>query len=338
MKIETIAYRLKNKNPFRIAHGERTATDTLLVKLHFDKLTGIGEAAHVPYYGIHVNQSMKDLHALSLDHISQDLPSPEEFFHYAKNKLGNNHFALCALDMAFWDLICRLEKKSLLDRLNLHSSISTRSSYTIGIGSLNEMIEKVRHSTFDILKIKLGTEEDAEIIREIKSITNAVLRVDANTGWQPNTAYELSLAMLENDVEFIEQPLPRESWKEMRNLKNTSSAIFIADESCMNLEDVNACADSFHGINIKLSKCGGISPALQMIKEAKRLNIKTMLGCMTESSVGISALAQLAPLVDYLDLDGALLIENDPAVGSYLDSKGRIIYSDQPGIGATLKL
>jgi L-alanine-DL-glutamate epimerase-like enolase superfamily enzyme len=198
------------------------------------------------------------------------------------------------------------------------------------------MAEKAKASDFPIIKVKLGSAEDDMLIRSIRKATNAKLRVDANTGWRTSEAIYLSEVMNENKVEFIEQPFAREAYEEMAQLRQSVKATFIADESCKFEADLEKCIGAFDGINIKLSKCGGITPALRMIDKARSVGMKLMLGCMTESSIGISALAHLLPFVDYADLDGALLINNDPSDGVKI-IKGEAIFTGGFGHGGGLR-
>jgi L-Ala-D/L-Glu epimerase len=186
-----------------------------------------------------------------------------------------------------------------------------------------------------IYKIKLGTDDDLAILRELRRHTDATFRVDANCGWTPEQTIDLSAAMKEMGVEFIEQPLPAEDVEGARRAFEHSVLPLVADESCLPEEDVDRCAGCFHGINIKLVKCGGLAAARRMIKRARELGLKVMVGCMTESTVGISALAQLLPLLDYVDMDGAVLLASDIATGVRL-VRGKCIYPNANGTGVQL--
>ena len=186
-----------------------------------------------------------------------------------------------------------------------------------------------------VYKIKLGTDRDLEIVRHLRRHTDAAFRVDANCGWSADETIRNSFELKKLGVEFIEQPLPADQWDAMRNVFAESALPVIADESCIVESDVERCAEFFHGINIKLMKCGGLTPARRMIQQARRLNLQVMVGCMTESTVGISAIAQLLPLLDYVDMDGALLLGADIATGVTLD-QGRCVYPDTNGCGVTL--
>jgi len=186
-----------------------------------------------------------------------------------------------------------------------------------------------------LYKIKLGTSEDIEIIKALRKETDAIFRVDANTAWTPEQTLEFAPQLKALGVEFIEQPLKADNWDGMKQLKGKCALPIIADESCILEEDVSKCVNIFDGINIKLMKCGGITPALRMIEKAKKLNLKVMVGCMTESTIGCSAIAQLLPLLDYVDMDGCLLVDDQISKGITIDY-GKVIYSKLPGTGAQL--
>ena len=210
------------------------------------------------------------------------------------------------------------------------------SDYTIGIDPIEKMVEKMKEfDGWPIYKIKLGTDDDLAIVRELRKHTDAIFRIDANTAWTAEQAIAFAPEMKDLGVEFFEQPLPRDDWEGMRRVHAECVLPVMADESCQTESDVAKCAGYFTGINIKLTKAGGLTPALRMIREARSLGLKLMVGCMSESSVGISAIAQLLPLLDYVDMDGALLIDRDIADGVRLE-KGVPVFPDAPGLGLTV--
>jgi L-alanine-DL-glutamate epimerase-like enolase superfamily enzyme len=210
------------------------------------------------------------------------------------------------------------------------------SNYTIGIDAIDVMVAKMNEFPgWPIYKIKLGTDRDLDIVRELRKHTSAVFRVDANCGWTADQTIALAPPLKELGVEFIEQPLPADGWEDMRRVYRESALPIIADESCIVESDVERCAGHFHGINIKLVKCGGLTPARRMISVAAQHGLKVMCGCMTESTVGISAIAQLLPLLDYVDMDGAELLAKDIASGVKL-LHGMCQYADEKGNGVTL--
>jgi L-alanine-DL-glutamate epimerase-like enolase superfamily enzyme len=210
------------------------------------------------------------------------------------------------------------------------------SDYTLGIDTPEKMVEKLKEMPdWPVYKIKLGTADDLGIIRELRRHTDAVFRVDANCGWTAEQTIEFAPVLKQMNVEFIEQPLPPEDIEGARRAYEKSALPLIADENCIIEQDVDRCAGRFHGINIKLVKCGGLATARRMVTRARELGLQVMAGCMTESTVGISALAQLLPLLDYVDMDGAVLLAKDIATGVRLDH-GRCIYPQVNGTGAQL--
>ena len=299
-------------------------------------MTGLGEATEITYYGISlerfegiIQQNMAKLKAI-------ELTTPEEYFFKLSPILSTEPFLLCAFDCAAHDLYGQLQKTSTREILNLELRDDLpQSSFTIGIGPIEEMKAKIREKPWPIYKIKLGTEDDLAIIKALRKETDAILRVDANEGWTASQTVELSQAFADLGVEFIEQPLPKTQDEAMPDILSQCTLPLIADESCQAYKDVENCLGKFTGINIKLMKCGGLTPALHMIQKARKLGLRVMVGCMTETSIGISAAAQLVPLVDYVDLDGSILIKEDIATGAHLRN-GWMIFADGYGLGCKL--
>lgn len=245
-------------------------------------------------------------------------------------------FALCALDEAAHDLWGKKRGAPVYRLWGLSTDKVPASNFTIGIDSVDRMVEKLLEMPgWPIYKIKLGTAQDLAIVRELRRHTDAVFRVDANCGWTVGETLRNAAGLAALGVEFVEQPLPADDWAGHRRLFEESPLPIIADESCVSESDVERCHGHYHGINIKLTKCGGLTPARRMIERARALGLRVMIGCMTESSVGISAIAQLLPLLDYVDMDGAALLARDVATGVRLDH-GRCIYADENGTGARL--
>lgn len=336
MKIKTHIISLKSKYPFRIAHGVRTETTTFIVELSDGFFTGYGEATPVPYYGV-TAESMAELveeYRQEIEDASWDHPSA--YWTYLNQFIGHNHFLQCAIDIAAYDLWAKRNGKPLYEMFNLNILNIPSSNYTIGIDEIPKMVEKMKEMEFPIYKIKLGTNEDIDIVQALRKETDAVFRVDANTAWSVEQTIVFSKEMKDLGVEFIEQPLKSDDYEGMREVMKYTVLPIIADESCIVEEDVEKCLGVFSGINIKLAKCGGITPGLRMIEKARSYGLSVMMGCMTESSIGISAIAQLLPLLDYVDMDGTLLISNDPADGVYLEH-GKATFPERNGIGAFLK-
>ncbi len=323
------------KKPFTIAHGTFHTREAVVVELSADGLSGFGEATAISYYGKSVATFKETLERNRTIIENSTGHHPVQFYQQLYPHLKNHPFLLCALDVAAHDLWAKRLGVPLYQALGLSIDELPISNFTLGIASIPQMVADIQALDLPIYKIKLGTKEDVEIITALRQHTPSIFRVDANCAWTVEETVANAEAFKELGVEFIEQPLAKDNWEGMKTVYEKSALPVIADESCQVAADVTLCHQHFHGINIKLMKCGGITPALQMIQQAKQLNLKVMLGCMTESSIGISAIAHLAPLLDYVDMDGAMLLAADPAVGAYLD-KGRIVYGKGNGLGASL--
>jgi L-alanine-DL-glutamate epimerase-like enolase superfamily enzyme len=311
--------------------------DTLIVSLSDNEYTGLGEATPVPYYGFSANdlKSLLETHRETIE--SYDLIDAPAFWEYMNPLLSSNHFAQCALDIAAHDLVAKRKKCPLYQHWGLKLGHLPVSNYTIGIDEIPVMVQRMQEVDFPVYKVKLGTPHDVDIVKELRKHTNAIFRVDANCAWNAEETIHNGKAFEQLGVEFIEQPLPASSLEEMIEVRKYVKLPLIADENCIVESDVEKCNNGFDGVNIKLAKCGGLTPALRMIQNAKGLGLKAMVGCMTESSVGISAIAHLLPLLDYVDMDGSLLIANDPADGVYLEA-GKAIFPDRNGTGAELRV
>lgn len=327
---------LRLKHTFTIAHDSRDVQPTLIVELRDGDYRGFGEATATRYYGITMDGMVSALEALRSHIETYIITDPEAFWAAMHPHLANNPFALCALDQASWDLWAKKQQQPLYKLWNLDPANSPLTNYTIGLDTPERMVDKMQELPWPLYKIKLGRPEtDLSVVRALRAHTDALFRVDANCGWSVDDTLVKSRVLADLNVEFIEQPLPADDWEGAKKVYEQTALPIIADESCIVEEDVARCAGYFHGINIKLTKCGGLTPARRMIRQARDLGLRVMVGCMTESSVGISAIAQLLPLLDYADLDGSLLIANDPATGVTFDY-GRIIYANENGTGARL--
>jgi len=320
------------KHPFTISKGTKTHQAALLVELDFLGIKGYGEAPAIVYYHISVEKMIADIEEKKKFIEKFSFTEPERYWHYLHHLLPDNPFLVCALDMAGWDIYGKMKRKQLHQLWNLDTSKNPLTDITIGIDSIEKMVQKITETPWPIYKIKLGMAEDVHIMEELRKHTDAVFRIDANAAWKADEALEKIKIFKELNVEFIEQPLAKEDWEGMEFLYEHSPLPLIADESCVSEHDVLKCKNFFHGINIKLTKCSGITPALRMIKQAHELNMKVMVGCMNESSIGTSAIAQLLPLLDYVDMDGPLLLAEDVAEGVQFDY-GKIIYGQGNGLG-----
>ena len=328
-------FALPLRHPFTISRGTVTVQDTVIVQLHEGGCFGYGEATTNPYYGATVESLSRRILAVAplLRAVSAD--DLDGMLAAIGLALGTDTFARSALDMAAHDLWARRQGQPLHRLWGLDPSVGPASNYTIGIDTPERMVRKLAEvPEWPIYKIKLGTDRDLEIIRELRRHTDKPFRVDANCGWTTRQAIEFSGPLAELGVEFIEQPLAADD-PGMAEVRRHSALPVFADESCGAEGDVEACAGLFHGINIKLCKCGGLAPARRMIARARELGLDVMCGCMTESTVGISALAQIVPQLDFVDMDGAALLASDIASGVVVEG-GLRRYPDRPGTGVEL--
>jgi len=324
------------RHTFTIAHGSTSVQESFILELSHDGKSGFGEATANPYYGVTVPKMTAQVESVRTVIESGRWDSPEAF-HADMLATGQlEAFTLCALDLAFNDLYGKLKGQPLYQIWRLDPSKGPVSNYTIGIDTVEKMVEKMKEVPWPLYKIKLGTKEDIRIIRELRKHTDAIFRVDANCAWGVEETISNSRELKLLNVQFIEQPMKADALDGMKKVFAESELPVIADESCQVEADVDKCFNHFHGINIKLTKCGGLTPARRMIARARELNMSVMMGCMTESSVGISAIAQVVPLLDYVDMDGALLLADDPANGVKVTPQG-LLFPNENGTGTSLK-
>ncbi len=323
-------------HPFTISKGTKTHQPSLLVELEYFGKKGYGEAPAIVHYNITIEKMIEDIERKKTFLEKFAFTHPDRFWHYLHHLFPNNPFLVCALDMAGWDLYGKISGKQLHKLWNLQTDKNPLTDFTIGIDTIEKMIGKMKEKPWPIYKIKLGTEDDVAIISELRKHTSSVFRIDANAAWKADEALEKIKIFKDLNVELIEQPLAKDDWEGMKFLFENSPLPLIADESCVAESDVEKCSGYFHGINIKLTKCSGLTPALRMISKARELNMKVMVGCMNESSIGSSAIAQLLPLLDYVDMDGPLLLSEDVGEGIKFDD-GKIIYTTLNGIGVEVK-
>jgi L-alanine-DL-glutamate epimerase-like enolase superfamily enzyme len=336
MKLRILDFDLPLQHPFTISRETITSQPTVIVQLQEGGRSGYGEAVANNYYGFSSTNIRSDLERVRSLVETAELQDPAELWSRLHPRLKDNPFALCAIDQAAHDLWGKQQGKPVYELWGLNTKRCPLTDYTIGIDDIDVMVAKMNQfPDWPVYKIKLGTERDLDIVRELRKQTQATFRVDANCGWTADETIENSIELKKLGVEFIEQPLPADQWDAMLRVRQQSALPVIADESCIVEEDVDRCRDYFHGVNIKLMKCGGLTPARRMIDRARELGLQVMVGCMTESSVGISAIAQLLPLLDYVDMDGALLLAHDIASGVTIE-KGRCIYPDVNGNGVAL--
>jgi L-alanine-DL-glutamate epimerase-like enolase superfamily enzyme len=250
--------------------------------------------------------------------------------------LSGNTFAQSALDCAAHDLFYKMKGESFLSQWGITHEKYPFTSYTLGLGTIEELKNKIEDLPWPVYKLKVSGINDAEIVEELQKISGSMIRVDANCSWKVDESEKVANDLERYHVEFIEQPFGASQFQESRLLTMNSPLPIIADESCRKIEDIIKCRNSFNGINIKLSKCGGLTPAFRMMKMAREAGLSIMIGCMTESTVGISAAAQLLPFVDYADLDGPLLLSEDVASGLTYKN-GSLIPGKWNGLGFDFK-
>lgn len=332
MKVSYKEFNLPFRYPFTISRGTKTHQPSLVVKLEHRGLTGYGEAPAISYYNIPVEKMISDLEAKKTFVEKFAYTEPERYWHYLHHLFPNNSFLVCALDIASWDLYGKIRQQPLYKLWDLQFGKTPLTDYTIGIDTTEVMVNKLNEKPWPIYKVKLGTPDDIAIVEALRRHTEGLIRVDANAGWTLEEALEKIPLLLELGVELVEQPLAKDDWEGMKVLFEKSPLPLIADESCVSEHDVKKCVDHFHGINIKLTKCGGITPARRMIKNARELGLRVMVGSMNESTIGSAAIAHLLPLIDHVDVDGPLLLAEDIASGLQFDF-GKVSVTDEPGLG-----
>ncbi len=337
MKLHYKKTELPFEYPFTISGGRtKTHQPSLIVALQLGEFIGYGEAPAITYYNITVEQMIDDIEKKKSMIEKFAFTTPDRYWHYLHHLIPNNPFLICALDIAAWDLFGKMRKQPLYKLWNTQWTNIPVCDYTLGIDSIEKMIEKMKNKPWPVYKIKVGADNDVKTIEALRKHTAATFRVDANAGWQLNEALEKIPALKNLGVEMVEQPLAKDAWDDMSVLFKKSPLPLFADESCVFENDVEKCAAYFHGINIKLVKCSGITPALRMIEKARQLNLKVMMGSMNECTVGSAAIAQFLPRIDYVDMDGPLLLKEDIATGLKYEN-GVVTVNDEAGLGIRMR-
>ncbi len=334
MDLRAEAFDLTLRTPFKIARSTQLTARNVLVEVRDGDLTGIGEAAPSAFYG-----ERRETVLAALPYLAEKLGSDPLLREDIAASLDaalhhGNAAAKVAVEMALYDLAGKQLGIPVFRLLGLNPARTPITSFTIAIDTPEAMAERAREAAreYPILKIKLGTPHDIEIVRAIREATNATLRVDANAAWSAKQAIQTINRLAEYDIEFVEQPVAASDLEGLRLVRENVDLPILADESCVTLDDIERVAGRVDGINIKLMKCGGLGNAIKMIHAARAHHLKVMLGCMIESSLAITAAAQLSPLVDYADLDGALLTSDDPFEGVRVEH-GKLMLPDGPGLG-----
>jgi L-alanine-DL-glutamate epimerase-like enolase superfamily enzyme len=335
LRLATEFQTLTTRHPFIIARGGQSEYRTVLVRLTDDDgLEGWGEAAATKFYGETPESVMAALavYGTALPRHAFDLEEAERAW---LSLLGGNGSARAALSAALHDLAGRRLGVPVYQMWGLDPARAPRSTFTIGIDTADRIRLKVREAAeYPILKIKLGTDRDLEILRAIREETDRELRVDANCGWTVKQTIEMLPVLTEFGVTVLEQPLVPQDLDGLAEIRRRASIPLIADESCRTLADIPLLVGKVDGINIKLAKCGSLREAIRMIAAARAHAMTVMVGCMIESSLGITAAAHFTPLVDIVDLDGAALLKDDPFAGASI-AGGQVTLPSGPGLGVT---
>lgn len=333
MNIQYHSYQLSLAHPFQISRETQFVSHSIIIGIQKENLIGWGEACPGAYYGDSIARVETYLQTLK-DEPLPDFKNLFEYCFYLRQKYPDSPAARAAVETALFDLAAQEEKIPLYQYLKIPYKEPVTTSFTIGIDKPEVIAQKIKEARdYPLLKIKLGGGNDEETMKTIRSLTNKPLRVDANCGWKKEEAVRKSEWLAGQNVEFIEQPLPGDDVEGLEWLKARSALPIILDESIQGFSDLEKFANAGHGVNIKLMKMGGIREPLDIIIKAQKMGWKIMIGCLIESAISITAAVHLSPLVDYLDLDGNILIAEDPCEGVHA-YKGKITLPEIPGLGA----
>lgn len=332
MKLHFQSYPLKLKHEFRLSYGSRTGTDSVQITLEDGGNTGYGEAVLPPYFGLTANDVLAELQnfdasILSINEWKESLKAIESSDLSSPTKAG--------LDMALHDLVGKVSGQPVYQMIGTVPAQMPATTYTIGQCDEAELKEKLLEAKdFHLIKLKLGGKDDWALVKQFRKHCSKPFMADPNQGWKDvNEALELIDFLKNEGCILLEQPMPaNQPQGDQHRLKSESSLPLFADESVRSIEDLDSAAQSFHGVNVKLMKCGGIAPAHLLMKKASQLGLRLMIGCMAETSIGVMAAAHLAPLTEICDLDGPFLQANNPFPDPAMEN-GKICLTDRPGIG-----
>ena len=337
LELSFTPFTLQLKHAFTLSTSSRTTTPVMLTEIEYDGITGYGEASMPPYLGESHESVAKFLSLLNLSQFTDPFLLVD-ILQYVDSVLPGNYAAKASVDIALHDLIGKLVGEPFYRLFGLNPAKAPLTSFTIGLDTPEIIKQKVAEAEpYKVLKVKLGRDNDREMVEVIRSLTDKPLCVDVNQGWK-DRSYALEMAgwLKEKNTIFLEQPMPKEMKDDIAWLTQKSPLPIVGDEAIQNIGDLLNNRDVYSGINIKLMKCGGLNAAMKMINVARAFGMKVMIGCMTETSCAVSAAAQLSPLVDWCDLDGNLLISNDPFDGLTIVD-GKVKLPDSPGIGVIKK-
>jgi L-alanine-DL-glutamate epimerase-like enolase superfamily enzyme len=326
-------YTLQLRHTFTLATSSRITTPVMLTEIDCEGVTGYGEASMPPYLGESHETAAKFLSTVNISQFSDPFLI-EDILSYVDSLMPGNYAAKASIDIALHDLAGKLVGEPCYRLFGLNPAKTPFTSYTIGLDTREIVKQKVEEAEpYSILKVKLGRDNDREMIEVIRSVTDKPLCVDVNEGWtDKNHALEMAHWLKDQGVIFLEQPMPGEKKDDLAWLTKNSPLPVVGDEAIQSADDLLNSKDVYSGVNIKLMKCGGLNSAMKMIHIARALDMKVMIGCMTETSCAVTAAAQLSPLVDWCDLDGNLLISNDPFDGLKIID-GKVTLPSRPGIG-----
>ncbi|MXV51563.1 dipeptide epimerase [Pedobacter sp. HMF7647] len=333
LKLRFKPYTLQLKHVFTLSNSSRTTTPVVLTEIEYDGIVGYGEASMPPYLGESHETVLKFLAKVDLSKFDDPFEM-ENILNYVDHIEEGNKAAKASIDIALHDLVGKIMKQPWYKIWGYDPAKTPNTSYTIGIDTPEVIRQKVKEANpYKMLKVKLGRDTDKMMIETIRSVTDKPICVDVNQGWKDKQfALDMANWLHERNVVFLEQPMPKEQIDDMAWLTEHSPMPTIGDEAVQRLGDVMKAYKVYSGINIKLMKCTGMREAHKMLELGRALNMKIMIGCMTETSCAISAASQLAPMTDWADLDGALLISNDVYKGMEV-MNGKVTLFDQPGLG-----
>ncbi|PIE36329.1 dipeptide epimerase [candidate division KSB3 bacterium] len=335
MKTATHIITLKSRYPFRIARRKEALTEksSVMIRLEHEGVVGLGEAQPSLYYYGETIESVQQVVEQAIPLLGDNPFLLEDILHELNATFPEAPAAIAGLDIALHDLVGKLLNVPLYKLFGLNPQKTPQTSYTLGIDTIPATLERLEAARqYPILKVKVGLPGDVEMVKAIRERSDAIIRVDANCGWGVDEAIERINALEAYNIELVEQPIAAKNYEGLRKIRDNVNVPIMADEDAITSEDLPALVGCVDAINIKLMKCRGLREARRMIDTAHIFGMKVMLGCMSESSLAITAAAHLSPLLDYADLDANLLISNDPFNGVKVRD-GKLMLPDRSGVG-----